>query len=113
MENRKKKRGRRIEPAGAEQPATEAPLIDQDTLAIFLNQTGEGAPPTPGDATLFREGIYASTKGAHLVNDGIGYGEMTVERFRYVNSENELVVMIRRSVRTRTGRQTVVEKGGT
>jgi hypothetical protein len=102
--------------ASAAELDTEAPLVDDDTLAIFQNQNASGIPggprPVVGDAVPFREGIYASTKGAHLVNDGIGYGELTIERFYYADSAGKLTVMIRRSVRTRTGRQTIM-KGDT
>jgi len=99
-------------PSEPEVANVDVPAVDQDVLSIFQLHSGDGAiealapqaSPRP-----FREGVYASTKGARLVNDGIGYGEVTVERFRCV-CDGKFVEITRRSVRTRTGRQTLQEK---
>ncbi len=113
-----KKNGNRPQPAAvSDNVDSGVPAIDEDTLSIFQNQQkaenkDRGALIPPGDSSQFRSGIYASTKGALLVNDGIGYGEVNYEIFRYV-SEGKFVDVTRQSVRTRTGRQTIVKKEGT
>jgi hypothetical protein len=84
------------------------PYVDVRRRLLFLAQAesrGRG-PVTAMKAEEMRPGLYPSTKGVTLVNDGVAYGERVQETFYVLVSagaDENLDERSVTSVRTRTG----------